>query len=115
MFLARAPEVSLPNGRQVMSVNFPLPWISYHPITENIFGEMDFDLHAVSGGGFVDRQEMVWGIVSTYDIVTGHSEFVNMDLSKLGKVKVIVDGRNCLDKDKIRSLGVVYRVIGRGE
>ena len=48
-------------------------------------------------------------------LVTDHSEFVNMDLSKLGKVKVIVDGRNCLDREKIRSLGVVYRGIGRGD
>ena len=47
--------------------------------------------------------------------MTDHTEFVNMDLSKLGKVKVIVDGRNCLDKSKIESLGVVYRGIGRGE
>jgi len=48
-------------------------------------------------------------------LVTDHSEFVNMDLNRLKKVKVIVDGRNCLGQDKIKALGVVYRGIGGGE
>ena len=47
--------------------------------------------------------------------MTDHSEFVNMDLNRLKKVKVIVDGRNCLGQDKIKALGVVYRGIGGGE
>jgi len=32
---------------------------------------------------------------------------------KNSKVKVIVDGRNCLDKEKIKSLGIIYKGIGR--
>ena len=48
-------------------------------------------------------------------LVTPHQEFVNMDLRKLGDngIKLVIDGRNCLDKDRIRKLGIVYRGIGR--
>jgi len=46
-------------------------------------------------------------------LATDHTEFREMDPNKLKKVKVVVDGRNCLDKEKIKKLGVVYRGIGR--
>jgi len=48
-------------------------------------------------------------------LVTDHKEFKGMDLNKLeeNKIKVLIDGRNCLDKDKIKSLGVIYHGIGR--
>ncbi len=48
-------------------------------------------------------------------IATNHDEFVNMDLSLLKKnnIKVVLDGKNCMDKDAIEALGVVYRGIGR--
>jgi len=48
-------------------------------------------------------------------IVTHHKEFVGMDLNLLKKynIKVVVDGRNCLDKKAIRDLGIVYKGIGR--
>ena len=48
-------------------------------------------------------------------LVTPHREFVNMNLDKLkdNKIKVVIDGRNCLDKGKIQKLGVTYRGIGR--
>jgi len=48
-------------------------------------------------------------------LVTDHKEFKNMDLGKLkeNNIKIIIDGRNCLDKDKIKSLGIVYHGIGR--
>ncbi|MBD3206690.1 nucleotide sugar dehydrogenase [Candidatus Bathyarchaeota archaeon] len=45
-------------------------------------------------------------------LVTDHTEFRGMDYGKL-KAKVVVDGRNCLDKDKIKSKGIVYRGVGR--
>jgi len=49
-------------------------------------------------------------------LVTDHNEFKNMDLNKLkgNNIKVIIDGRNCLDKDEIKSLGISYHGIGRG-
>jgi len=48
-------------------------------------------------------------------LVTPHQEFVNMDLEKLrdNRTKIVIDGRNCLDKEKIQKLGIVYRGIGR--
>jgi len=48
-------------------------------------------------------------------ITANHDEFVSMSVEKLKekKVEVIIDGKNCLDKDKIRKLGIIYRGIGR--
>lgn len=46
-------------------------------------------------------------------IATAHSEFKELPLEKWKKVKVIVDGRNCLNKAEIKKLGVVYSGIGR--
>lgn len=48
-------------------------------------------------------------------IVTDHDEFKNLDLNLLKEkgVKVIIDGRNILDKEKIKELGIVYKGIGR--
>ncbi len=48
-------------------------------------------------------------------LATAHREFVNMDLEELkdAGVKVIIDGRNCLNKEKCEELGLVYRGIGR--
>jgi len=48
-------------------------------------------------------------------IVTAHDEFKKMDIEKLKQkgVKVVIDGRNCLDKDKIKNNGIIYKGIGR--
>lgn len=48
-------------------------------------------------------------------LVTDHKEFKDMDLKKLkeNNVKIIIDGRNCLDKEKIKALGILYHGIGR--
>jgi UDP-N-acetyl-D-glucosamine dehydrogenase len=48
-------------------------------------------------------------------LTTPHQEFVNMDLGKLkdNGIKIVIDGRNCLDKEKIEKLGIIYRGIGR--
>jgi len=47
--------------------------------------------------------------------VTNHKEFINIELLKLKKcgIKIVIDGKNCLDKEKIEKLGIVYRGIGR--
>lgn len=48
-------------------------------------------------------------------LVTDHKEFIGIE-SKIWKkygIKVIIDGKNCLDKDAIRKLGIVYKGIGR--
>jgi len=45
----------------------------------------------------------------------GHQEFLNgLNLIlKKSKVKIIIDGKNCLDKEKIKKMGIIYRGIGR--
>ena len=48
-------------------------------------------------------------------VVTDHPEFkqIKPDLLKEKGIRVVVDGRNILDKEKIKSLGIIYEGIGR--
>ena len=48
-------------------------------------------------------------------LVTDHSLFRNMDLMKLKRngIKIVIDGKNCLDKDKIVKMGIRYKGVGR--
>ena len=49
-------------------------------------------------------------------IVTDHKEFKNLDLDKISKQvrsKVIIDGRNVLDAEKVVKLGFIYFRVGR--
>jgi len=48
-------------------------------------------------------------------LTVNHDEFVAIDpkLFKKHGIKVIVDGKNCLDRDAIVALGIEYRGIGR--
>jgi len=48
-------------------------------------------------------------------IAVNHREFTMLDLRKLKKagVKIIIDGKNCLDKDAVMNTGIAYRGIGR--
>ena len=47
-------------------------------------------------------------------LVTNHKEFKNMeDKLKENNIKIVIDGRNFLDKEKIKSLGIAYHGIGR--
>jgi UDP-N-acetyl-D-glucosamine dehydrogenase len=48
-------------------------------------------------------------------LATDHNEFRNMDLNKLkeNSIQIVIDGRNCLDKEKIKALGILYHGIGR--
>jgi len=61
--------------------------------------------------------DMKTALKGTHAVVlaTAHSEFkVNFIEALLEtKIKVIIDGRNCLDKNKIESLGIIYKGIGR--
>ena len=47
-------------------------------------------------------------------LVTDHKEFKDMDLGKLKEkgIKIVIDGRNCLDKEEIKKLGIAYHGIG---
>lgn len=46
---------------------------------------------------------------------TAHQEFINglLPILKNSKVKIVIDGKNCLDKEAIKKLGIIYRGIGR--
>jgi UDP-N-acetyl-D-mannosaminuronate dehydrogenase len=48
-------------------------------------------------------------------LVTDHTEFkeINPEEFKKHDIKVIIDGKNCLNKDAIKNLGIVYKGIGR--
>lgn len=48
-------------------------------------------------------------------LVTDHDEFKNIEPKTLKKykIKAIIDGKNCLDKDAIKRLGIIYKGIGR--
>ncbi|MFH0820019.1 MAG: nucleotide sugar dehydrogenase [bacterium] len=48
-------------------------------------------------------------------VATNHREFLQMPVEEFGNnnIRVIIDGRNCLDKKAIKKLGIVYRGIGR--
>lgn len=47
-------------------------------------------------------------------LVTNHKEFLRIKpaLFKTNKIKVIIDGKNCLDKSAIQKLGIIYKGIG---
>ena len=73
-----------------------------------------FDPHVKKESNVKDLDELL--NKSDYVILaTDHIEFKNMDLEKLKKNKIlaVIDGRNCLDKEKIKSMGILYHGIGR--
>lgn len=73
-----------------------------------------FDPNVKNGSNVKDLDELL--NKSDYVVlVTDHNEFKNMDLEKLKKHKIlaVIDGRNCLDKEKIKSMGILYHGIGR--
>lgn len=73
-----------------------------------------FDPHVIKGSNVKDINELL--NKSDYLILaTDHSEFRNIDLNLLKKNRIlaIIDGRNCLDKEKIKSMGILYHGIGR--
>jgi len=48
-------------------------------------------------------------------LATDHREFKEMDPKKLKdkNIEIVIDGRNCLDKEKIKGLGIIYKGIGK--
>jgi len=48
-------------------------------------------------------------------LATDHNEFKKIDATELkkNKVKVVIDGKNCLDKEAIKKAGIIYKGIGR--
>lgn len=48
-------------------------------------------------------------------LITDHDEFTNITASTLKKnnINIVIDGRNCLDKELIEQAGILYKGIGR--
>ncbi len=48
-------------------------------------------------------------------VSTNHDDFLNLTPEMLMKhrVDILIDGRNCLNKDDFQSKGIIYRGIGR--
>lgn len=48
-------------------------------------------------------------------VATDHKEFLKIPPEKFkeNNVRVVIDGKNCLDKEKIKELGIIYKGIGR--
>lgn len=46
-------------------------------------------------------------------VATNHKEIKKLDFSKYPRLKAIIDGRNCLDYEKIKAMGIYYKGIGR--
>lgn len=48
-------------------------------------------------------------------VATDHPEFkqIKPELSKEKRIKVAIDGKNILDKEKIKNLGIIYEGIER--
>ena len=73
-----------------------------------------FDPHVKKDSNVKDIDELL--NKSDYIILaTDHKEFKEMGLAKLkkNKILIVIDGRNCLDQEKIKSMGILYHGIGR--
>jgi UDPglucose 6-dehydrogenase len=48
-------------------------------------------------------------------LATNHQEFIDIPVEKFvaNNIKVITDGKNCLNKDEIQKHGIIYKGIGR--
>ncbi len=71
-----------------------------------------FDPH-VPASSTCHRLEDVVNNVDALIVATAHDEFMALNsLSLPSRVKVLVDGRNCLQKDQIQARGVKYKGVG---
>ncbi len=70
-----------------------------------------FDPHMPKKSSAKTFEEAVEGIDAII-LATNHKEFLDVDFGKLG-IKVLVDGKNCLDVERVRGEKFIYRGIGR--
>lgn len=63
----------------------------------------------------VSRVDDMLNKVEVLFLVTEHNEFKSFDFSKLNgsSVKIVIDGKNCLDKNIVETQGIIYKGIGR--
>ncbi len=77
-------------------------------------------IHADTFDPYIKEQSTMKDLQSAlkHDIIiiaTGHDVFTALAATQLKSsgVKVVIDGRNCLDKDAIKKAGIIYKGIGR--
>ena len=80
-----------------------------------------FAYDPVLGGG-VERFGAIPSDLNSIDSIDGiliasdHAEFKTVDWDRIGRLmrhKVVVDGRNILDPEELRSMGYLYQAVGR--
>jgi len=73
-----------------------------------------FDPHIKEKSNVKDLQELLKKC-DFIILATNHKAFkeINLESLKENKIKIVIDGRNCLDKEKIKSIGIIYHGIGR--
>ncbi len=89
-------------------------WEVIHILKEKNAEVFVFDPHVKNGSNVSSIGELLKK--SDYIILaTAHKEFREMDLDKLkeNNIRIIIDGRNCLDKERIKEMGIPYHGIGR--
>ena len=73
-----------------------------------------FDPYVKKESNVKDLNEL-WQKSDYIILATGNKEFKDINPVKLkdNNINIIIDGRNCLDKEKIKNLGISYHGIGR--
>jgi UDP-N-acetyl-D-glucosamine dehydrogenase len=69
-----------------------------------------YDPYVLSQSDFKDLNSAL-NFAECLVIAVNHNEYINAELPS--SIKVIVDGKNCLDKNKITEKGILYKGIGR--
>jgi UDP-N-acetyl-D-glucosamine dehydrogenase len=82
---------------------------------KNLGGELAIYDPFVPDESTVASMEELLKKVDVMILATSHKQFLEMDLDQLknNNIKLFIDGRNCLDKERILSLGIRYKGIGR--
>lgn len=73
-----------------------------------------FDPHVLNHSTEKSLEEILEKSIAII-VATDHKEFKNIEpaLFKKHNIQVIIDGKNCLDKEEIQKHGIIYKGIGR--
>jgi UDP-N-acetyl-D-glucosamine dehydrogenase len=92
------------------------PFFAVHKLLQSKGAEIRIYDSWIKSKSTVDSLEQALQGARAIVIVTDHDDYVSqmeeMNLAQLG-IKVIIDGRNCLESQGISSQGIIYRGIGR--
>ena len=92
------------------------PFFALRDFLESKGAQLNIFDNWVNKENTVDSVEAAVSNAKALIIVTEHSDLIvalnKIDLAKT-EIEVVVDGRNCLDGDLIKTMGISYRGIGR--